>query len=36
MSRTLARKWWSSKRRDLEKMFGQEHIVIRAHGIIEL
>jgi hypothetical protein len=36
MTRALARKWWSSTRTKLEKMFRQQHIVIRAHGFIEL
>ncbi|MEO6080295.1 MAG: hypothetical protein ABIQ86_11010 [Steroidobacteraceae bacterium] len=36
MSDALGRAWWSRKRAQLEKAFGQESIVVRAHRITRL
>jgi len=33
MVSSLERAWWTAYRRTLEERFGQEHVIVRAHGI---
>jgi hypothetical protein len=32
MTETLDRAWWSDYRRELERLFRQDHMVVRAQG----